>query len=533
VSHGDDVGTRVRDAIIEAADSAQINTCDRVVAGLTALPDTQADVDFLADQIAAALDAGEVWIADDTVTAHRAAFEGRSGIVLVVGTGIACLAVDSVSGSSHRTSGSGYLIGDEGGAYWIGRKALAAAIKSADGRGPATSLLGCALARFGGPAEELAVRVHNQERTVSAIAEFAVDVVVQSESGDEVALGILRQAATELAEAVSACVTSLPGSATGGVALMGRVVTGSPSFAQLIRQAITQAVPALECRLDVRSPLDGAVAMASDTDAGVYGHLLIARSDPTRSDRRPVGSAARAYLGAARATLEAAASMEFETIVGAAHQVADRLQSGGMIHTFGTGHSHMLAEELFYRAGGLARVDPILVGELMLHESASGSTQIERQSGLAQQILVDHPIDPRDVLIVASNSGGNAVSLELAQLAKDRGVFVIALTSLTHATSKRARSNGGRRLHDLADVVLDNHGAVGDAAVTIAGLDRRVGATSTVVGSALLQALAAETVALLVDRGADPEVFSSSNTAGGDEINNQLLGRYMNRVRAL
>jgi uncharacterized phosphosugar-binding protein len=193
----------------------------------------------------------------------------------------------------------------------------------------------------------------------------------------------------------------------------------------------------------------------------------------------------------------------------------------------------MLAEELFYRAGGLARVDPLLIDNLMLHESASLSTEIERQPGLAERLLDEHPMNAGDVLIVVSNSGGNLVSIELAQRAQELDVYVIALTSMRHATSAKARSHGGPRLHEIADLVLDNHGVVGDAAVSIPGIDRRVGATSTVVGAALLQALATETVALLVDEGIDPEVFSSSNTAGGDEINRVLLDRYRNQVKSL
>jgi len=535
VSHGDDVGARVRDAVIEAGKAGGVSSCVRVVAGLTALPAEPAAIEFLADEIAEALGAEDVLIVDDTVTAHSAAFDGASGIVLVVGTGIACLAVDAANRRIHRASGAGYLIGDEGGAYWIGRQGLACAIKGFDGRGPSTTLVQAASSRFSTPPEDLAVRVHVDERAVSSIAAFAVDVIAAADAGDRVALSILERAADELAACARACAAILPESALGGVTLMGRLVTGSQTYSTLVTSALERLSPSLTVTLTARSPLDGALGMAASDDLGVYSDEITARSTSASRalKRRPVGSAASAYLRAASATLAQAASAESGNVTLAATRVSDAILAGGMIHTFGTGHSHMLAEELFYRAGGLARVDPILIGELMLHESASKSTEIERRPGLARTIVSQHPMKAGDVLIIVSNSGGNSVSVELAQLARSMGVLVIALTSLAHATSAHARVGASTRLHDVADLVLDNHGVVGDAAVSIPGLDRRVGATSTVVGAALLQALAAEVVALLVDSGVEPEVFASSNTVGGDEINKVLLDRYRHRVRSL
>jgi uncharacterized phosphosugar-binding protein len=195
-----------------------------------------------------------------------------------------------------------------------------------------------------------------------------------------------------------------------------------------------------------------------------------------------------------------------------------------MVHAFGSGHSHMIAEELFYRAGGLVRVRPILFEGLMLHGSATLGTTLERMPGLAAALLADHPMEPGDVLIVASNSGSNAVTTELAALARDHGARTIAITSLRHATSSAGRVTDGPRLHELVDVAIDNGGAVGDAAVAIEGLSTRVGPTSTVVGAAILGALVAEVVERLVARGIAPEVYASSNVAGGDAVNDRYRG---------
>jgi uncharacterized phosphosugar-binding protein len=245
------------------------------------------------------------------------------------------------------------------------------------------------------------------------------------------------------------------------------------------------------------------------------------------------GSTAADYLRRVTIILEQASRAEAPTLTRAARAIADRLAAGGMIHTFGTGHSHMLAEEIFYRAGGLARVDPLLVDTLMLHRAAAASTELERRPGLAAELLAEHPMDPGDVLIVASNSGGTAVAVELAALARARGVLVLAVTSLNHARSALAREVAGPRLHEVADLVLDTHGVPGDAVQPIPGLEPLVGPTSTVIGAALLQALVVEVVATLVQRGIDPEVLASSNTGGGDDHNAVLLARYRERVRSL
>lgn len=220
---------------------------------------------------------------------------------------------------------------------------------------------------------------------------------------------------------------------------------------------------------------------------------------------------------------------EWPNIRAAAKLVADALAGGHAVHAFGSGHSHLLAEELYHRAGGLVAIRPILFEGLMLHASPAVSTELERLPAVADALLTDHPISEGDVLIAASNSGSNAVASRLAQLAREAGARVIAVTSLLHSTSSEARSNELPRLHELADVVIDNGGAVGDAAVEIRGFDRKVAPTSTVIGAAILNAVVAEAVQLLVNRGLSPDVYTSSNTQGGDEANAPFLRRSSSR----
>lgn len=241
-------------------------------------------------------------------------------------------------------------------------------------------------------------------------------------------------------------------------------------------------------------------------------------TSPTPAVLNAESPAAR-YLAHAVELIERLHTEEAANIVAASRLIANTLIAQRTVHIFGTGHSHMLAEELFYRAGGLVNVQPLLFDGLMLHASAPLSTSLERLPGLAAALLLDHPVSAGDIVIVASNSGGNAVTSELVQAVMAEGVPVIALTSINHATSPAARPTTFPRLHELATIVIDNGGCVGDAAVDIVGIDKRVSATSTVVGAAILNALMAEAIQLAVDEGVVPEIYGSSNTSNGDATN--------------
>ena len=238
----------------------------------------------------------------------------------------------------------------------------------------------------------------------------------------------------------------------------------------------------------------------------------------TDNDTRP----GRRYLDEVSRLIDRVADEEWTSISAAARLVADALAAGRGIHAFGSGHSHMLAEEMYYRAGGLVDVRPILFEGLMLHSDAALSTNLERLSGLAEVLLDGHGVAADDVVLVFSNSGRNAVAIELAEAAKTRGMSVIAITSRRHSASTTPRG-GDRRLLDVADIVIDNGGAPGDAAIRVSGFDRAFAPTSTAVGAAIVNAIVAEAIALAVDAGVAPRVFASSNVDEGDAINALLL----------
>ena len=221
-----------------------------------------------------------------------------------------------------------------------------------------------------------------------------------------------------------------------------------------------------------------------------------------------------------------------EAIEKAAQKIADTVLSGGMLYTFGTGHGHLLALEVFYRAGGLVRVCPMLDERLMLHISASESSEWERKEGLAEELLQKYPVKAGDTVLITSNSGRNAVPVEMAVRCRERGAFVIALTNMSHSSAVSPRNALHLRLFEAADLVLDNMGVLGDACVAGQG-GRMVGPTSTAVGAALLQAIVCRVVEIAGERGREIEYFASSNIDGGDEINAAFLNKYKGRIPAL
>ena len=237
------------------------------------------------------------------------------------------------------------------------------------------------------------------------------------------------------------------------------------------------------------------------------------------------------YIDEIKRLVEAVEGTQQENIERAATLIADALCSGGYIFTFGTGHSHIMAEEIFYRAGGLVRVCPILEDSLMLHRAAA-SSQLERVTGLASVLLDDvDAVSAGGVMFLFSNSGCNTVAVEMAEEARKRGLATVCITNLTHAARSRSRHPEGRKLCEVCDVVIDNMGCYGDAAINVGGAV--TGATSTVIGSMILQAAVCRGIEITQERGVKPEVFQSANTVGGDEANEAYIKHYKAFIRSL
>lgn len=213
--------------------------------------------------------------------------------------------------------------------------------------------------------------------------------------------------------------------------------------------------------------------------------------------------------------------------------VAGALAADHLIYVAGSGHSHLIAEEAFYRAGGIAAAQAILDEDLMLHRGAERSTHLERESGRAEAILATYPVAAGDVVIIVSNSGRNAYPIEMALAAKARGATTIAITSLTHAMATSSRHPSGKRLFEIADIVLDNCGIYGDAAVPIVGHEVSMGPTSTAIGVYLLNTVLGEAVEKLAAGGQRVDVYQSANMQGAEAAAEAMIARWRPRIKAL
>lgn len=238
------------------------------------------------------------------------------------------------------------------------------------------------------------------------------------------------------------------------------------------------------------------------------------------------------YLRAVSQVISEIAGKEREPIERAGGLLASSLAHGGMLYVFGCGHSHMVEEELFYRAGGLAPVCPMFDTSTMLHEGAAKSSLLERKSGYAPLIAERYPIGPDDCLLVASTSGINSLAIEMAQAAAEKGAAVIGISSFAYR-EKRSRHPLGLHLPDVCDVCVDNHVVVGDASVPVRSDGTKAGPTSSIATLLIANLVMLAACEQLRADGIEPEVFLSGNCEGSSEHNADLVRRYSLRVRSL
>ena len=225
---------------------------------------------------------------------------------------------------------------------------------------------------------------------------------------------------------------------------------------------------------------------------------------------------------------------QLDAIEAAGQLIADTLVAGGVIHTFGTGHSHLIADEAFFRAGGIAAINPILHERLIFLKGALESTRAERVSGFARSLIERESVGQSDVAIIISNSGRNIVPVEMALEMKARDIKVVAITSVEQSRASVPLHSSGKRLFELADVTIDNCVPPGDALLALPGLSARIGPSSTVAGAAIINSIMIEGVAETLRRGKEVPVLPSANIDGvTEETLKDLLSRYRGRIRYL
>ncbi|MFZ3559063.1 MULTISPECIES: SIS domain-containing protein [unclassified Streptomyces] len=249
------------------------------------------------------------------------------------------------------------------------------------------------------------------------------------------------------------------------------------------------------------------------------------------SESRP----AEQFLDASIGLLTRIRDEEADNISAAGTLLADTVAAGGRLFAFGAGHSGLAAQDVVYRAGGLALMNllsvPGTVGIDVM--PATLGSALERVDGLAAAVLAASPARAGDALIIISLSGRNALPVEMALSARAAGIKVIGVTSLSYATGPDAptsRHSSGSYLRDHCDVVLDSKIAIGDAELTHEGVDTPFAPASTVTASALMQATLATCAATLADRGIQPPLLRSGNVDGGLEWNARVFEEYGDRI---
>lgn len=210
-----------------------------------------------------------------------------------------------------------------------------------------------------------------------------------------------------------------------------------------------------------------------------------------------------------------------DNITKAAQIISESIMNGGIVHTFGSGHSYAAAIEVAGRAGGL-------IPSKAVQEPSRG--QYEVIEGVGTKLMEDFDLRPNDCFIIISNSGRNPLPLEIADYVKKHGNKIIVVTSLDISKTMKSRHSSGKLLYEFADVVLDNRGVEGDAAIQLEGMQVKIGATSSIAAALLLNCAVLESIEMMLEKGYTPPVYMSANVDGGPEFNKKLTDKYADRL---
>jgi len=248
-----------------------------------------------------------------------------------------------------------------------------------------------------------------------------------------------------------------------------------------------------------------------------------------------VKSSIERYIDTVSSLLQKIKKTEKKAIAEAVNLIADSLINNGVLHLFGTGHAQMLVEEAYSRAGGLVPVDAITERCLWPHSGLS--TSLERTMDPVKVFFDFHNVEKGNVMIIISNSGINAMIVEAALEARKRDVKVIAITSLIHSKHPDARHSGrhpsGKRLFEIADVVINNFVPEGDAVLEIDGVDTKVGTGSTITGATIINAIVCGVAEEIIRRGAEPPILMSNNMEGTEDHDRKLIAKYKDKLPLL
>jgi uncharacterized phosphosugar-binding protein len=243
---------------------------------------------------------------------------------------------------------------------------------------------------------------------------------------------------------------------------------------------------------------------------------------------------AQAYLDLLAPVMARVSTQATGPVQEAAELISQSIRDGGVLQTFGSGHSEALAMELAGRAGGLVPSNRIALRDVVVHGGEPPEVLergiLERDPEIASRLYDLTAPHAADVFVIASNSGVNGSIVEMARIVKDHGHPLVAITSLEHTAGVDSRHPSGRKLVDFADVVLDNGAPYGDAVLDLPG-GGAVCAVSSITAALVAQLVTAEVVRRLLEAGDRPPVYLSANVPEGDEHNHALEERYAGRIR--
>lgn len=233
------------------------------------------------------------------------------------------------------------------------------------------------------------------------------------------------------------------------------------------------------------------------------------------------------YMNKIEEGLKVAYEANKENIKVLARKFADNIKEDKVIHTFGTGHSHMLGIELFGRAGGLGNVNALLDPDTLTSSGAQRSSAIEKLPGLADIIYDSYKIEKGDIMIVTSNSGRNAAPIEMAMRCQKEGIYCVAVTNLAQSTATTSRHPSGKKLYEYADLVIDTAVPSGDAYLNIDGI--KTGPGSSIISMFIMNTVVSEAIKICKAEGIKVPVFQSQNVDGFN--NDAIYSHYDGRVK--
>ena len=248
------------------------------------------------------------------------------------------------------------------------------------------------------------------------------------------------------------------------------------------------------------------------------------------------------YFQAVRHALAKIEATQLTVIRQAAARFAMTILAGRLVHVFGTGHSRMAVEEMFPRYGSFPGFHPIVELSMSYHNpvvGANGQRQamfLENVQGFGPVLWRNFATSPEDVLLAISSSGCNAVTIDVAIEARSLGMFVVALTSLANAAQSTSRHTSGKKLHEVADLVLDQQAPPGDSAVWVPGLETPVAPLSSITGCTIINLLKAEVARLLTEAGHPPKVLTSACHLGAErasQLFEETYDDYRRRIGVL